>query len=59
MLNYIGYDLKWDVQCVVLAAEVPSACLGTSGRLGLSCWTKSREFTKDAGDPIFDPENYA
>jgi type VI secretion system protein ImpH len=59
VLNYIGYELKWDVQCVVLAAEVPSACLGTSGRLGLSCWTKSREFTKDAGDPIFDPENYA
>ena len=59
VLNYIGYELKWDVQCVVLAAEVPSAKLGQSGRLGLSCWTKSEEFTKDAEDPIFDPENYA
>ena len=59
VLNYVGYELRWDVQCVVVAAEVPSASLGKSGRLGLSCWTKSQEFTKDAEDPIFDPENYA
>jgi hypothetical protein len=44
---------------VVLAAEVPSAQLGKMGRLGLSCWTKSAPLTKDAEDPIFDPENYA
>ena len=58
VLNYVGYELRWDVQCVVEAAEVPSAILGQSGRLGLSCWTKSEELTKDAEDPIFDPENY-
>ena len=59
VLNYVGYELKWDVQCVVEAKEAPSACLGQSGRLGLSCWTKSKELEKDAEDPIFDPENYA
>ena len=59
VMNYIGYELRWDVQCVVEAAEVPSACLGRSGRLGLSCWTKSMASTKDADDPIFDPQNYA
>lgn len=59
VLNYVGYDLKWDVQCVVLAAEIPAAQLGQMGRLGLSCWTKSHALTKDAEDPIFDPENYA
>ncbi|MEO6784710.1 MAG: type VI secretion system baseplate subunit TssG [Chthoniobacteraceae bacterium] len=58
VLNYVGYELKWDVQCVIEAAEVPSACLGKMGRLGLSCWTKSRAPEKDAEDPIFDPENY-
>jgi type VI secretion system protein ImpH len=58
VLNYVGYELRWDVQCVVEAAEVPAAVLGKSGRLGLSCWTKSQETTKDAEDPIFDPENY-
>ncbi len=59
VLNYVGYELKWDVQCVVEAAEVPSAQLGQMGRLGLSCWTKSQALTKDAEDPIFDPESYA
>jgi type VI secretion system protein ImpH len=58
VLNYVGYELKWDVQCVVLAEEAPSAQLGTMGRLGLSCWTKSAPLAKDAEDPIFDPENY-
>ena len=58
VLNYVGYELRWDVQCVVEAAEVPAAILGQTGRLGLSCWTKSQDMTKDAEDPIFDPENY-
>jgi type VI secretion system protein ImpH len=58
VLNYIGYELRWDVQCVLLAKEVPAACLGKTGRLGLSCWTSSKPFTKDADDPIFDPESY-
>jgi type VI secretion system protein ImpH len=59
VLNYVGYELKWDVQCVVEAAEVPATCLGQFGRLGLSCWMKSRDFTRDAEDPIFDPESYS
>jgi predicted component of type VI protein secretion system len=59
VLNYVGYELRWDVQCVVLASEVPTPCLGQSGRLGLSCWLKSKEFTKDAEDPIFEPEGVA
>ncbi len=59
VLNYTGHELKWDVQCVVIAREVPAAQLGKMGRLGLSCWTKSRDTARDAEDPIFDPENYA
>jgi type VI secretion system protein ImpH len=59
VLNYIGYELKWDVQCVVLASEVPSACLGQFGQLGQSCWTKSLDFTKDAEDPIFETEDFS
>lgn len=58
VMNYVGYELRWDVQCVVRADEVPAACLGRAGRLGLSCWTRSVAPTKDAEDPIFDPENY-
>ena len=58
VMNYIGIELRWDVQCVVEAAEIPAACLGRSGRLGLSCWTKSMDSTRDADDPVFDPENY-
>jgi type VI secretion system protein ImpH len=56
VLNYVGYEFRWDVQCVVEAKEVPSATLGVSGRLGLSCWLKSKEFTQDAEDPIFEPD---
>jgi type VI secretion system protein ImpH len=56
VLNYVGYEFRWDVQCVVLAKEVPTTALGVSGRLGLSCWLKSGEFKKDAEDPIFEPD---
>ena len=59
VLNYVGYELKWDLQCVVEAAEVPAARLGQFGRLGLSCWSASKEFTTDSESPIFEPENYA
>jgi len=57
VLNYVGYELKWDVQCVVLASEVPTASLGQFGQLGQSCWMKSIDFMKDAEDPIFETEN--
>ena len=56
VLNYVGFEFRWDVQCVVEAQEVPEARLGQSGRLGFSCWIKSKAFTKDAEDPIFEPD---
>ena len=34
VLNYCGEHFFWDVQLVLRADEVPSVCLGKSGRLG-------------------------
>jgi type VI secretion system protein ImpH len=56
VLNYIGYEYLWDLQCVVEAAEVKTACLGKMGQLGWTCWTISKPATEDADDPIFDPQ---
>jgi type VI secretion system protein ImpH len=55
VLNYIGYEYLWDLQCVIEAPEVQTACLGKLGQLGWTAWTTSRPATRDADDPIFDP----
>jgi type VI secretion system protein ImpH len=51
---FAGYELDFDVQLAVAAAEVPACCLKSKGgaRLGLSSWLKVREFAHDADDPI-------
>jgi type VI secretion system protein ImpH len=54
VLNYIGYEYIWDLQCVVEASEVKPACLGMSGQLGWTSWAMSKAATKDAEDPIFE-----
>ncbi|HEY2342417.1 MAG TPA: type VI secretion system baseplate subunit TssG, partial [Chthoniobacteraceae bacterium] len=54
--NYIGDELIWDLQCVLLAQEVPTMTLGKSGFLGWTTWLTSKPVTKDVDDPIFDPE---
>jgi type VI secretion system protein ImpH len=58
VLNYINQELFWDLQCVVNASAVPGVCLGQQGLLGWTAWLKSKPFSRDAEDPIFDPENY-
>jgi type VI secretion system protein ImpH len=56
---FAGYELDFDVQLVVAAAEVPACRLQSTGaaRLGLSSWLKVREFTHDADDPILACRN--
>ena len=56
--NYIGDEFFWDVQCVLLAREVPTTSLGQSGMLGWTTWLKSTPTEKDSEDAVFDPECY-
>ena len=56
VLNYINQEFFWDLQCVLKASAVPSLGLGTGALLGWTTWLKSRPFTRDADDPIFDPD---
>jgi type VI secretion system protein ImpH len=53
--NYVGDELEWEAQLVLKKEEVPSAQLGTLGRLGWSTWLKSRPFSRDAEDLILRP----
>ncbi len=50
--------ILWDLQCVLKAAAVPVVSLGQGAMLGWTTWLKSKPFTRDADDPIFDPETY-
>lgn len=54
VLNYIGYEYIWDLQCVLEASEVRPACLGKSGQLGWTSWATSKPATEDADDPVFE-----
>ncbi len=56
VLNYVGQELHWDAQFVLLKDEVPPTHLGRTGRLGWTTWLKSRPFTRDADNLILDPE---
>jgi type VI secretion system protein ImpH len=50
--NYIGYELQWDLQLALEAAEVPETHLGNYGSLGWTTWLKSEPFRQDADDLI-------
>jgi type VI secretion system protein ImpH len=56
VLNYVNQEFYWDLQCVLKAAAVPGVCLGQGAMLGWTTWLKSKEFTRDPDDPIFDPD---
>ena len=58
VLNYMNQELYWDLQCVVKADAVPTISLGQGALLGWTTWLKSKPFTRDADDPIFDPDTY-
>jgi type VI secretion system protein ImpH len=55
--QYIGLELAWDVQLVLLKDEVPRVALGRAGRLGWTTWIRSGEQPppRDADDLILDP----
>ena len=55
VLNYLNQELFWDLKCVLRAGAVPTICLGQAGMLGWTTWLKSKPFTRDTEDPIFDP----
>lgn len=58
MLNYCGEHFFWDVQLVLLAAEVPVTQLGQVGLLGWTTWLKSLPFTRDAEDLVLAPMKF-
>lgn len=50
--NYVGYELDWDVQLVLRAADVPEVRLGSAGRLGWSTWLRSGPVPRDRDDLV-------
>ena len=52
---YAGPDLDYDVQVILLAAEVPACQLGgpLETRLGWNTWIICRPFPHDADDVVF------
>jgi type VI secretion system protein ImpH len=57
--NYIGMEFAWDVRLVLARAEVPSARLGGTGRLGWTTWLGSRSAATDADDLVLVHETIA
>jgi type VI secretion system protein ImpH len=58
VLNYVNQEFYWDLQCVVNAAAVPVISLGQGAALGWTTWLKSKPFSHDPDDAIFDPETW-
>jgi type VI secretion system protein ImpH len=56
VLNYTNQEFYWDLQCVLKADAVPPISLGQGAMLGWTTWLKSKPFTRDPDDAIFDPE---
>jgi type VI secretion system protein ImpH len=56
VFNYVNQEFYWDLQCIVKAAAVPAIALGQGALLGWTTWLKSKPFTRDPDDAIFDPE---
>ncbi|MBV9297470.1 MAG: type VI secretion system baseplate subunit TssG [Verrucomicrobia bacterium] len=57
VLNYVNQEFYWDLQCVVKASAVPPISLGEGPMLGWTTWLKSKPFTSDPDDAIFEPQN--
>ncbi len=55
VLNYVGEELRWDAQYVLLAREVPQTQLGSGGLLGWTTWITTRKPDRDVEDVIIDP----
>jgi type VI secretion system protein ImpH len=54
---YVGMEFDFDVQLVLLGAEVPECVLscddGEGFALGWNTWVRSEEFDHDADDAVF------
>ena len=57
--NYLGFELKWDLNILLKKEEVRGVQLGCNGRLGWSSWLGHGNQTQDVADFLFDPELYA
>jgi type VI secretion system protein ImpH len=53
--NYIGDELNWDVNLMLLKYEVPEVRLGEAGLLGWTSWIGTREDEGDAIDLVLEP----
>ena len=58
ILIYINQEFFWDLECVLKASAVPALGLGKGSMLGWTTWLKSKPFTRDTEDPIFDPDAF-
>lgn len=58
MIRYCaGQEFDFDLQLVLIAAEVPALRLGgADSRLGFSAWLKTAEFARDADQVVFSGE---
>jgi type VI secretion system protein ImpH len=53
--QYVGEELTWDVQLVLLKEEVPKIQMGAAGRLGWTTWLKTKPFESDAENLVLSP----
>ena len=54
--DYVGIELDWDVQLLLVTDEVPRSQLSGSSRLGWTSWLGQRNSTEPANDLRLNPE---
>lgn len=54
--NYVGDELTWDLNLVLVGSEVPRIELGRQGRLGWTTWLGDWNKNRDAGDLKLAPQ---
>jgi type VI secretion system protein ImpH len=55
--NYVGDELRYEIQLILRAEEVPPIRLGESGRLGWTTWLTDGSFANDVSDLKIDSDN--
>jgi len=53
--NYIGNELDWDLNLILMKEEVPPVKLGEMGLLGWTTWLTTEPMERDADDLTLDP----
>ena len=54
--TYIGDELIWDLQLILIRKGIPEIQLGSAGRLGWTTWLTGESPTEDAGDFVIESE---